>query len=44
MDAPVQGLSTALDPDCGGGAYGVVLDDREVDIGDEASLGDPVAD
>jgi MOSC domain-containing protein YiiM len=43
MDAQVPGLTAALDPDWGGGAYGVVLDDGEIRVGDGASL-TPAAD
>lgn len=38
MDAQVPGLTAALDPDWNGGAYGVVLDDGTVRVGDEAKL------
>lgn len=38
MDAQVMGLTAALDPSWNGGAYGVVLDDGEVRVGDHASL------
>ncbi|MBT8488156.1 MAG: MOSC domain-containing protein [Gemmatimonadetes bacterium] len=38
MDAQVQGLTSALDPDWNGGAYGVVLDDGVVRVGDDAEL------
>ena len=44
MDAQVEGLTAALDPDWGGGAYGVVLDDGEIRIGDEASIRSPLTD
>lgn len=44
MDAQVQGFTSALDANWGGGAYGVVLDDGEVGVGDEASLAAPAAD
>lgn len=38
MDAQVPGLTAALDPDWNGGVFGVVLDDGEVGVGDEAWL------
>lgn len=38
MDAQVDGFTAALDPDWNGGAYGVVLDDGVVSVGDAASL------
>ncbi len=38
MDAQVPGFTAALDPHWGGGAYGVVLDDGAVTVGDVASL------
>ncbi len=38
MDAQVPGLTAALDPDWGGGVFGVVLDDGEIRVGDEARL------
>ena len=38
MDAQVQGLTSALDPDWNGGAYGVVLDDGTIRVGEPASL------
>ena len=38
MDAQVPGLTAALDPRWNGGVYGVVLDDGEVRVGDEATL------
>jgi MOSC domain-containing protein YiiM len=44
MDAQVPGLTAALDPHWNGGAYGVVLDDGEVSVGDEARLASPQAD
>lgn len=44
MDAQVEGLSAALDPNWNGGAYGVVLDDGEVSVGDGASIKGPVPD
>ncbi|MDH3270924.1 MAG: MOSC domain-containing protein [Gemmatimonadota bacterium] len=43
MDAQVQGLTSALDPDWNGGVYGVVLDDGEVAVGDEVRLEDAAA-
>ncbi len=44
MDAQLEGLTAALDPDWNGGAYGVVLDDGEVSVGDGASIKGPVPD
>lgn len=44
MDAQVEGLTAALDPNWNGGAYGVVLDDGEVSVGDGASIKGPVPD
>lgn len=41
MDAQVQGLTAALDPNWNGGAYGVVLNDGEIRVGDRASLEAP---
>ena len=41
MDAQVEGLTAALDADWGGGAFGVVLDDGEIRVGDVASLEAP---
>ena len=38
MDAQVQGLTAALDPDWNGGVFGVVLDDGEIRVGDGATL------
>jgi len=38
MDAQVAGLTAALDADWGGGAYGVVLNDGVVRVGDEAAI------
>lgn len=38
MDAQVDGLTDALDPDWNGGAYGVVLDDGVVSVGDAVTL------
>lgn len=43
MDAQVDGLTSALDPEWNGGVFGVVLDDGPVSVGDVASLGDVVA-
>ena len=43
MDAQVQGFTQALDADWGGGAFGVVLNDGEIRVGDEASLEGPAA-
>ena len=39
MDAQVPGLTAALDPNWNGGAYGVVLNDGRLCVGDEASIG-----
>lgn len=39
MDAQVHGLTKALDPDWNGGVFGVVLDDGEIRVGDDAALG-----
>jgi MOSC domain-containing protein YiiM len=44
MDAQVDGLRAALDPDWNGGAFGVVLDDGEVRVGDNASITGPAVD
>lgn len=44
MDAQVEGLTAALDPDWNGGAYGVVLDSGTIRVGDEATLEGPAAD
>lgn len=41
MDAQVPGLTAALDPDWNGGVFGLVLDDGEVGVGDEAWLEEP---
>jgi len=41
MDAQVDGLTAALDPDWNGGAYGVVLDDGKLHVGDDASIKGP---
>lgn len=38
MDAQVDGFTAALDPDWNGGAFGVVLDDGDVSVGDPVSL------
>ena len=38
MDAQVEGLTAALDPNWAGGAYGVVLNDGQIRVGDEASI------
>ena len=35
MDAQHQGLRAALDPHWGGGAFGVVLDDATISVGDD---------
>ena len=42
MDEQLPGLTKALVPEWYGGAYGVVLNDGEIKIGDEASLSVPV--
>lgn len=44
MDAQVQGLTAALDPEWSGGAYGVVMNGGQIRVGDEASITGPVAD
>lgn len=44
MDAQVDGLTGALDPEWNGGAFGVVLDDGTISLGDTATLDDPGAD
>lgn len=41
MDAQVPGFTAALDPAWNGGAYGVVLDDGEITVGDTASIQPP---
>lgn len=38
MDEQCPGLTAALDPEWGGGAYGVVLDSGEVQVGDPVAL------
>ena len=38
MDEQCPGLTSALDPDWAGGAYGVVLDSGEVRVGDPVSI------
>jgi len=38
MDEQCEGLTAALDPDWNAGAYGIVLDDGVVRVGDAASL------
>lgn len=43
MDEQCEGLRAALSPDWGGGAYGVVLDDGPVRLGDAAHLDRPDA-
>jgi MOSC domain-containing protein YiiM len=43
MDAQLPGLTAALDPEWYGGAYGVVLNDGAIRLGDPASFGAPVA-
>ena len=41
MDAQVSGLTDALGPDWNGGAYGIVLDDGEVRVGDPVTIEAP---
>ncbi len=41
MDAQVPGFTAALTPDWNGGVYGVVLDDGEVNVGEDASIAGP---
>jgi len=41
MDAQVQGLTAALAPHWSGGAYGVVMNDGQIRVGDEASIENP---
>ncbi len=41
MDAQVPGFTAALTPDWNGGVYGVVRDDGEMKVGDEASIDGP---
>ena len=43
MDAQVEGFTAALDPHWNGGAFGVVLNDGEVKVGDAVSINAPVA-
>lgn len=43
MDEQCEGLTAALDRYWGGGAYGVVLDDGEVSVGDAVTLTAPEA-
>ena len=43
MDEQLPGLTAALDPAWYGGAYGVVLNDGTVSVGDSASVEVPVA-
>jgi MOSC domain-containing protein YiiM len=38
MDAQVAGLTAALDPDCNGGVFGVVLDDGVIRVGDVVTV------
>lgn len=44
MDAQVGGFTAALDPDWRGGVFGIVLDDGEITIGDDAALEGPAGD
>jgi MOSC domain-containing protein YiiM len=39
MDAQCQGLTSALVPEWKGGVYGIVLDDGEVSVGDDVTMG-----
>lgn len=41
MDEAVEGLCDALDPDWRGGAFGDVLDDGEIRLGDAVTLAPP---
>lgn len=41
MDEQCQGLTAALGPDWNGGAYGIVLDNGEVGVGDEVGIEAP---
>lgn len=41
MDAQVDGLTAALDPEWAGGAFGVVLNDGQIRVGDEVSIEGP---
>ncbi len=43
MDAQCEGLTTALDPEWNGGAFGIVLDDGEVRVGDAVEWEAPEA-
>jgi MOSC domain-containing protein YiiM len=43
MDEQCPGLTAALGPDWGGGAYGVVLNSGDVLVGDAVSLEPPAA-
>jgi MOSC domain-containing protein YiiM len=43
MDEQCPGLRAALEPGWGGGAYGVVIDDGPVRVGDSATLESPAA-
>jgi MOSC domain-containing protein YiiM len=44
MDAQVPGFTAALDPNWNGGAYGVVLNDGQIQVGDAVSIAEPAAD
>ena len=44
MDEQVPGFTAALEPRWSGGAYGTVLDDGEVRVGDVASIAAPAPD
>jgi len=41
MDAQCPGLTAALDPEWNGGVFGIVMDDGEIRVGDEVSMGAP---
>ena len=44
MDEALPGLSDAMRPDWGGGAFGIVLDDGDVRVGDEVRMHERVQD